>query len=1161
MTLPPSITTTVPVAALPQLTIQKTVSRATAAPGDTVNYEVVVRNPSTVAATPVTIIDQLPGGFSYVASTVASVPAPANPPAINTANRTLTLTYGTLAPGGEIRVTYEVQIAANAPDGSGINTAEASAPGVPPVTATAEVVVSRTPIPELSIEKTTARATAAPGDTVGYTVVVRNVSTVVANPVTITDQLPGGFSYVASTVASVPAPTNPPAINTANRTLALTYGALNPGDEIRVTYNVRIAADAPDGNGVNTAEASTPGAPTVTANATVLISRTPIPELSIEKTVARPTVAPGDTVNYEVIVQNVSTVVANPVTVVDQLPVGFSYVANSIESVPATTAPPAIDAANRTLTLTYGALNPGDEIRVTYNVRIAADAPDGNGVNTAEALTPGAPIVVARATVTVTRAAPALAIVKTSNRTAAAPEDVVNYQVEVTNISTVTLDPVRVVDQLPVGFSYVANSIQSVPPALTQTLDPANRTLTLTYNPLAAGAVIDLTYDVRIAPGATAGNGVNTVQAEVPGVVPPVVDNVRVTLVPPPSPPPQLRIEKTANRTAAAPGDVVDYQVVVRNPSNVAATPVTVSDQLPVGFAYIPNSVQATPNAPTAVEINGRTLTLTFATLPAGEALTVTYSAQVTPEAANGDGINRAQASTPGVPPVGARVPVTVVPPPFPPPQLEIEKTAARTVAPPGGLVGYQVVVTNTSTVAATPLTIIDQLPDGFAYVASSVQATPNAPTQVEILGRTLTLTFATLPGEEALTVTYNVRIAADAPEADGVNEVQATTPGLPPVRDRAQVTVNPSPPELAIEKTVVQSEATPGDLVNYQVVVSNVSAVVAAPVTVTDQLPLGLAYLEDSIRATSDIRDQTVNAADRTLILTFDTLPPDGAITINYAVRVTADAVGGDGVNRVEASAPGTNTVSANARITINAPTPELRIIKTSDRAAAEPGDVVVYRLVVTNVSEAVANPVTITDQLPLGMTYVPDSIQAIPNPPTEVMNMGSALRLTFGELPPGQSITVAYAVLMTPDAVRGDGRNIAQAATPGAPTVTATYQMTIRPGILADCGTIVGRVFVDKNFDGQQQPGEPGVPNAVIFMDDGNRILTDADGLFSLINVLPGHRVGTLDLYSMPGYTLAPNLFRIEENSVSRMVRLSPGGMARMNFAVTPTFGEEQP
>jgi uncharacterized repeat protein (TIGR01451 family) len=239
----------------------------------------------------------------------------------------------------------------------------------------------------------------------------------------------------------------------------------------------------------------------------------------------------------------------------------------------------------------------------------------------------------------------------------------------------------------------------------------------------------------------------------------------------------------------------------------------------------------------------------------------------------------------------------------------------------------------------------------------------------------------------------------------------------------------------------------------------------------------------------------------------------------------------------------------------------PRLQIVKTADRAAAEPGDIAVYRLLVTNISTQVADPVTITDQLPRGLRYVPDSVRAEPNPPTQVVSTDSTLTLTFGALAPNESITVVYAVLMTPDAVRGDGRNVAQASAPGFEPVVATYQITVRPGILADCGTILGRVFVDKNFDGQQQPGEPGVPNAVIFMDDGNRILTDPDGLFSLANVLPGYRVGTLDLYSLPGYTLAPNLYRIEENSVSRMARLSPGGLARMNFAVTPTFGEEQP
>lgn len=236
------------------------------------------------------------------------------------------------------------------------------------------------------------------------------------------------------------------------------------------------------------------------------------------------------------------------------------------------------------------------------------------------------------------------------------------------------------------------------------------------------------------------------------------------------------------------------------------------------------------------------------------------------------------------------------------------------------------------------------------------------------------------------------------------------------------------------------------------------------------------------------------------------------------------------------------------------------LRIVKTADRAAAEPGDVVVYRLLITNPSSRAATPLTVTDQLPRGLIYVANSLRTTPQQPTQQVTTDSNLTLTFATLEPGASVSIAYGVLVTPDALRGNGRNVAQASAPGFAPVTAPFQLTIRPGIVSDCGTILGRVFVDSNFDGQQQPGEPGVPNAVIFMDDGNRILTDPDGLFSLANVLPGYRVGTLDLYSLPGYTLAPNLYRIEENSASRFVRLSPGGLGRMNFAVTPTFGEEQ-
>jgi uncharacterized repeat protein (TIGR01451 family) len=286
------------------------------------------------------------------------------------------------------------------------------------------------------------------------------------------------------------------------------------------------------------------------------------------------------------------------------------------------------------------------------------------------------------------------------------------------------------------------------------------------------------------------------------------------------------------------------------------------------------------------------------------------------------------------------------------------------------------------------------------------------------------------------------------------------------------------------------------------------------------------------------------------------------------------------------------TNTATGGSRLTPNSPVnrttsnttivpaliiapPQLEITKSGDRVVAEPGDTVIYRLVIRSTSATPANNVTIQDTLPIGFRYVPNTTRASLTIGTSITEFPIAEPTVNGRvlgfntnqnLSQNQVITLTYGVLLTPDSRRGNGRNLAVAGgidpvrqTPFVSN-TASYQLQLRSGILSDCGTILGRVFVDKNFDGEQQPGEAGVPNAVIYMDDGNRITTDANGLFSLLYVLPGARVGTLDLNSLPGYTIAPNLKRREGNRPSRMVQIAPGTTKRMNFAVTPTFGESQ-
>lgn len=247
------------------------------------------------------------------------------------------------------------------------------------------------------------------------------------------------------------------------------------------------------------------------------------------------------------------------------------------------------------------------------------------------------------------------------------------------------------------------------------------------------------------------------------------------------------------------------------------------------------------------------------------------------------------------------------------------------------------------------------------------------------------------------------------------------------------------------------------------------------------------------------------------------------------------------------------------------------IQIIKTGDRAAASPGDAVIYRLSVRNLSSTAIANLNITDTPPLGFNILPKSVQAEINgvavPVTTTVD-GSAVTFSLPgvALPPRSTsdstsvLNLAYAALLTPDAIRGTGKNSAIAAGQRADNRWSVkdgpsiHQLRIRQGLISDCGTIIGRVFVDKNFDGEQQSGEPGVPNSVIFLDDGTRITTDSKGLFSLANVLPGYRSGVLDLSSIPGYELAPNHHFSERNTPSRLVHLAPGSMVRMNFAVTP-------
>ena len=118
-------------------------------------------------------------------------------------------------------------------------------------------------------------------------------------------------------------------------------------------------------------------------------------------------------------------------------------------------------------------------------------------------------------------------------------------------------------------------------------------------------------------------------------------------------------IEKTASRKTVELGEFVDYQVKVKNVTGQLLGRIRVTDQLPAGFAYLRGSARLLDASGATTRLDhsalpepeggvGPALVFNIGSINDGALLTLSYRVRVGPGALQGDGINRAQATSAG---------------------------------------------------------------------------------------------------------------------------------------------------------------------------------------------------------------------------------------------------------------------------------------------------------------------------------------------------------------------------------------------------------------------------------------------------------------------------------------------------------------------------------
>lgn len=117
----------------------------------------------------------------------------------------------------------------------------------------------------LFVQKAASRSTAEVGDSVDYTVRIKNVSGQDLRDVTLEDHLPHSFAFERGTARYNGGKVANPRGN-SGPDLTFQIGWLKNDEIVTVTYRARIGADAAHGDGVNRAQAANDGSPRLRSN-------------------------------------------------------------------------------------------------------------------------------------------------------------------------------------------------------------------------------------------------------------------------------------------------------------------------------------------------------------------------------------------------------------------------------------------------------------------------------------------------------------------------------------------------------------------------------------------------------------------------------------------------------------------------------------------------------------------------------------------------------------------------------------------------------------------------------------------------------------------------------------------------------------------------------